>query len=159
MKEKEFQQLLNDLNACEEAVEWAEGKDWKEVYETCERGDWLLWLLAKTGNDHRLLTLAKAKCAETVLHLMKDERSKKAVKVAIDYGNNNATKEQLKDAAAAAAAAADAAYAAADAAYAAAAAYAAYAAAETKKHLKLCADIIRSVVKIEDFKIGQLVEA
>jgi hypothetical protein len=133
MNAKEFNGLLLSLMACSEAVDWAEGKDWQTVYETCERGDWLLWLLAKTGDDHRLLTLAKARCAETVLHLMKDERSKKAVEVAIKYGNNEASKEDLRtaDAASYAAASYAAAYYAANA-YAAsyaAAYYAAYAAA------------------------------
>jgi hypothetical protein len=62
MKEK-----LIELKACKQALEWAGDKTWEEIYNTCHRGDWLLWLFAKTNpNDFRLLTLAKARCANTV---------------------------------------------------------------------------------------------
>jgi hypothetical protein len=64
MKEK-----LIQLDACAEALEWAGDKTWEEIYNTCHRGDWLLWLFAKTNpDDFRLLTLAKAHCANTVRH-------------------------------------------------------------------------------------------
>jgi hypothetical protein len=64
MKEK-----LIQLDACAEALEWAGDKTWEEIYNTCHRGDWLLWLFAKTNpDDFRLLTLAKAHCVNTVRH-------------------------------------------------------------------------------------------
>jgi hypothetical protein len=64
MKEK-----LIELDACAEALEWAGDKTWEEIYNTCHRGDWLLWLFAKTNpDDFRLLTLVKAHCANTVRH-------------------------------------------------------------------------------------------
>ena len=159
-----LKELLTELNACKDACEWAGDKSIEEIVETCERGDWLLWLAKKVEMDLQPLTLAKGHCAATVLHLMKDERSKKAVQVAIDFGNALATRDQL-DAAYTAATAAytaataaytAAAYTAADAAadayasyaasYAAdaAAADAAYAAADAKKeNQKLTADICR----------------
>ena len=118
-----LKELLVELNACEDACEWAGDKTIEDVIASCHRGDWLLWLAKKVEMDLQPLTLAKGHCAATVLHLMKDERSKKAVQVAIDFGNALATRDQLD------AAAADAAYAAADARADAAAAYAAYAAA------------------------------
>ena len=46
-----MKELLIKLNACKNAREWAEGKDWKEVFETCHRGDWLLWLHFRTITD------------------------------------------------------------------------------------------------------------
>ena len=114
--------LLKKLDACEEARIWAADKSWKEVYNTCDRGDWLLWLFKKTNpDDLKLLTLAKGHCANTVRYLMKDERSIKAVDASIAFGLGEITKDEL-DAAAAYAAAA---YAAAYPAYAAVAAYAA----------------------------------
>lgn len=120
--------LLKKLNACEDAREWAADKSWKEVYETCHRGDWLLWLFKKTNpDDLQLLTLAKGHCANTVRHLMKDERSIKAVDAAIAFGLGEINKDEL-DAYAAAADAAYATYSAASA-YASADAYAAAAAA------------------------------
>jgi hypothetical protein len=119
---------LRKLRACEEAVEFAEQfNSIEETLENTERGDWILWLAQRVGVNKRKLTLAKALCAETVIHLMTDERSKKAVKIAKKYGKSEATEEELSTAAYAA----DAAYAAADAAaYAAYAAYAADAAAD-----------------------------
>lgn len=121
-------ELLIKLNACGDASVWAEGKTWKEIYETCHRGDWLLWLFKRTNRgDLKALTLAKAYCANTVRHLMKDERSIKAVDVAISFGEGNATRDELN---AAAITAYDAAYAAADAS----AAYAAYAASAASSY-------------------------
>jgi hypothetical protein len=110
--------LLLKLKACKEAIEWAGDKTAEEIIDTCHRGDWLLWLAYKLEVDDRPLTLAKGHCANTVRHLMKDERSIKAVDAAIAYGNGEISKEELKDAASAAcsaSAAADAASYAADA--------------------------------------------
>ena len=95
-----MKELLIKLNACADAREWAEGKSWKEIYDTCHRGDWLLWLFAKTNpNDVQLLTLAKGHCANTVRHLMRDGRSIKAVDAAIAFGEGMMTREELKNAA------------------------------------------------------------
>ena len=122
---KTFKELLIELRACSEAREWAEDKTIEQVVEQCHRGDWLLWLARKVDIGLQPLKLAKGHCANTVRHLMKDERSIKAVDIAIAFGEGKATREELEAAAAAYAAAADdaAAYAAADA-YAEAAVYA-----------------------------------
>lgn len=93
---KTFKQLLVELRACEEAIDWAQDMPIEEVVRTCHRGDWLLWLANKVDIDKRKLTLAKAHCANTVRHLMKDQRSINAIDVAIAYGNNQADDEQLK---------------------------------------------------------------
>ena len=173
---KPFKQLLIELNACEDAREWADDKSIEEAVNTCPRGDWMLWLAKKVNVGIRPLTLAKGKCANTVRHLMKDERSIKAVDSAIDFGNGLIEESELRDADAAAAyaayaaayaayaaayaaddaaaaAAAYAAYAAYAAAYSAAAAYAAYAAAYAAyaaaariKNQLLTADICREII-------------
>ena len=116
--------LLTQLKACKEAIEWAGDKSWEEIYNTCHRGDWLLWLFAKTNPAGlQLLTLVKGHCANTVRHLMTDQRSIDAVDAAIAFGEGRTGIDELNAAAAAAAdAAADAAYAAAADADAAAAA-------------------------------------
>jgi hypothetical protein len=130
-----FLDKLKTLYACKEAQDWCADKTWEEAYTSCPRGDWMLWLFARTNRDDlQLLTLAKGHCAATVLHLMKDERSIKAVEVAIAFGENLTTRQELDAAASAAYAVHYAAYAAhyaidyaAYAAYAASAAYASYA--------------------------------
>ena len=131
----------------------------QEFYQNCNRGDWLLWLFVRTNpNSLKELTLAKAHCANTVRHLMGDERSQKAVDTAIRFGEGKASREELaatSDAAYAAADTADAAYDTADAAY--AAAYAADAAADTAadaasartQNRQLTADIIRKYLPLE----------
>jgi len=94
MKAKE---LLIKLKACEEAILWAEEKTVEEAWNTCEIGEWMLWFYAKSYPDNmRELTLAKGYCAQTVLHLMKDDRSKKAVQAAIDFGNGLISEDDLK---------------------------------------------------------------
>jgi hypothetical protein len=131
MNAKKTMQILIDLDACEVARVWAEDKTIEEIVEQCHRGDWLLWLADKVGIGLRPLTLAKGHCANTVRHLMQDDRSIKAVDVAIRFGEGKATEEELNTAAAAARSAAAAAWYAAYAAWADAAwsaAYAAYAA-------------------------------
>ena len=89
----------------------------------------MLWIANKLKIDLLKLTTAKALCANTVRPLMKDERSTKAIDVALSFGKGLSTRQELDDAAADATYAAYAAYAYAAAADATYAAYAAYAAA------------------------------
>jgi len=163
---------LEKINACCEAREWvATQKNYKEAWQNCERGDWMLWLAKRLDVDDRKLTLAKFKCANQVRHLMKDSRSIAALDAAERYGNGEINRDELNTATAAAyaayAAAAAAAYAdaaayaayadAAAAAYADAAAYAAYAAyadaayaADARKEsLKRSADFCREILTEE----------
>ena len=161
---------LEKTGACEEAIFYVRTqKNYEEAWYNCSRGDWMLWIADKLQINKRLLTLAKGKCAATVLHLMQDKRSKDAVQAAIDYGNGLIGDEELKNAvaaahaayAAAAATATDAyayaAYAAAYDAYAAAnaaanaAAYAADTNAAREKNLQKTADICRELLTKEVF--------
>ena len=136
---------LKQLEPCEDGYKFAKSKNSLiEAWNTCESGDWMLWFAKKLGCPIRELTLAKGLCAKTVIHLMCDSRSRKAVEVAIDFGNGVASREELDTAsdAANAAAAYAAAYAAADYAAAAnaanAAAYAAADAAYTAAYAAAC---------------------
>jgi hypothetical protein len=139
-----FKELLIKLDACKIAIEWAGDMPIEEVVATCHRGDWLLWLAKKVDVDFQLFTLAKGHCANTVRHLMTDERSINAVDVAIAFGEGKATREELDAAAAAsrAAASASAAYAAAYAAVAAYAAAVAAAAANRQQTADICREYI-----------------
>lgn len=115
-----MKELLIKLNACDEAIEWAGDRTIEEIVRDCDRGDWLLWLAKKIDIELQHLTLAKGHCANTARHLMKDERSIKAIDIAIAFGEGIATMEELNNAANAAYDAC--AYASTSAAYAAAAA-------------------------------------
>lgn len=90
--------LLADMNACTEAIEWVGDRDLQKAWEECERGDWMLWLAGRSGINLRTLTLVKARCAKLVIHLMEDERSRKAVEVAEKFGLGQATREELDEA-------------------------------------------------------------
>jgi hypothetical protein len=126
---KTLKEYLKTLHACEESVIWAGDKTIEEAVHECHRGDWLLWLAQRCDVELKPLTLAKAHCANTVRHLMKDERSIKAVDVAIAFGQGRATLDELNEVYSSAADAYDAAADAAKAAIKAAAKAAAYAAA------------------------------
>ena len=174
MNATEIKQKLIDLDACREAREWADRKTLSEIWGQCPRGDWMLWLARRAGVDKRTMTAAKADCAATIKHLMKDPRSIKALETAQAYGRGEATDDELAAAASAdayaayaAAASADADADAAAAAYAASAdAYAAYAAAAAayaaydaaadadayaarKQSQIRTAEIVRSIITIE----------
>ena len=128
---KTLKEFLKKKRACEDGYLFAKDLTLEEFLATCHRGDWILWLFAKSNpKSIRELTLAKGHCVNTVRHLMEDERSLRAVDVAIEFGEGRATKKELDSAYAASYAAADA---AADSAYAAAytAAAPAYVAAYT----------------------------
>ena len=109
---------ISRFKPCKESIEFRSNyQDFKSAWENCPRGDWMLWIAKRLNVDLLKLITAKALCANTVRHLMKDERSTNAIDVAILFGQNKATKEELD--------AANAAYDAATAAYDAATAYAA----------------------------------
>jgi len=91
---------LTKYNPCQEAVEFRnQFNTFQEAWDACPRGDWMLWIAQKVGVNIHPLTYTKALCAETVIHLMKDERSINAIKVAKRFGKYKATAEELAKAA------------------------------------------------------------
>ena len=147
MEEKKLDKFLKQYYACTDVYEFAKDLTLEQFLNTCERGDWILWLFARMNPENlRELTLAKGHCANTVRHLMRDEKSVKSVDAAIAFGENRITRQELADAADAAAYAAYADF--ADFADFAAAADAAAAAARNKNR-KLTADICRKYLPLE----------
>jgi hypothetical protein len=139
---KSTKDILTKLGACSEAVKWAVRKTHKRAWETCERGDWLLWIAAKLNVDRKKIVLAACACARTALKYVPagEDRPRIAIEMAEAWTRGEATIDQAR----AAADAAYAAYAAADAAYAAYAAAdaarAAYAAARAAADAAFAAD-------------------
>ena len=77
---------IERFNPCEDALEFRKKyKTFRGAWNNCPRGDWMLWIAKRVGIDIRTPTLAKGYCAKTVIHLMKYQRSKDAVKAAIDF--------------------------------------------------------------------------
>ena len=133
---EDFEDLLTELHACHEAKLWAKGKDLAEIWSTCERGDWMLWLLGNMQDKpgwltHKQVTSIVCDCVEPALKYVKPGETRPAECLAVvrKWIKGEATIEEVEKAKEAAyAAAANAFYAASDAAYAAAVAYAADAA-------------------------------
>jgi len=116
---------LESIHACGDAVKWVKScpaKTDQEVWSTCERGDWMLWLIgAVARNDtvkRKRLVLTACKCARLALtHVPEGEkRPLIAIETAEKWANDDDS-ITIADVKAAAAAAHTAAYVAADAAY------------------------------------------
>ena len=104
-------------DACDEARKWCLTQpDYPTAWETCERGDWLLWLAGRIGVDRRLLVRAACACARLALpHVPAgDDRPRHAIETAEAWVRGDASLGEVRVAASAADAAAAAAYYASD---------------------------------------------
>ena len=110
------------LSPCVEAAEWLKTQsDAQTAWNNCQRGDWMMWLLSKTGVDQRISVILACRFARMALQYtdQTDNRSITAITAAEAWLANPC--EDTRAAARAAAARAAAARAAAAAARAAAA--------------------------------------
>jgi hypothetical protein len=133
-------QLLDKLGACAEARAFAHTvPDLETAWSTCDRSDWMVWLLRRLKyDDAKAYRLYACWCVRNtpladgrkVWDLLTDPRSRNAVEVAERFANGGATAEKLREARCAAA----------DATYATYAAYAAYAAAYAAADAAAAAD-------------------
>jgi hypothetical protein len=106
MDAERYQNLLAKLGACPEARHAADGKSLAEVWKTCERGDWMLWLAARVPVSRQLLVLAACDCVEPSLQYTTDPRPAECIAVARRWALGEATNDELQAAARAAARAA-----------------------------------------------------
>ncbi len=81
MKRTEIERIIHFI-PCDIAIEWLQSLDDNETLETawlkCQRGDWMLWLIAKTCGPintpgHRKMILAKSRCLRLVLPLFESQ--------------------------------------------------------------------------------------
>ena len=82
-----------------------EGKNLREMWETCERGDWLLWfaahMIGKNGwPTHQQVVLASCQCARVAIKHVKsgETRPLKAIETAEAWARGEATQEQVRNA-------------------------------------------------------------
>jgi hypothetical protein len=121
------------MNPCRDGLDFCESCEFDivRIYNTCERGDWLIWLLCHTKQLDKPKSVAIAiACAEMVIDIFENKYpDDKRPRTAIDAAKKWLIDPNEKNRKAAADSANAAADAATYAAYAAAATYAAYAAA------------------------------
>ena len=86
----------NKYGGHKDVLEWHQIYDsFEQAWQECHRGDWMIKFAYEVGVNDRLLTLANAKHAKLVLHLMKDQRSINAVHAAEAYGKGQITRDEL----------------------------------------------------------------
>jgi hypothetical protein len=97
--------LIRDFHPCSDAAAYAaKHADPAEAWESCERGDWLLWLAARAGVDRRDLVRASCAVARRALqHVPEGEsRPRIAIETAEAWVRREVTIAAVRDAAAAA---------------------------------------------------------
>ena len=65
-------ELLNKLNACQEAKQWAAGKTLSQAWVECNRPDWMLWLLGRSSINKKTIATIAVEFAESCAHNAKD---------------------------------------------------------------------------------------
>ena len=87
---------IEPFDPCEEGLEYYNRfSTFEEAWNACDRGDRMLWIAVKLKVDDRKIVGAAALCANTVRHLMKDERSTAAVDAALRYADDEISGEEL----------------------------------------------------------------
>jgi len=98
---------LKPLYPCSAALEWAkEQPSFAAAWRNCERGDWMLWLLAQREVKRERLVIAACKCARLVLKHATDPRVETCIVTTEKWARGKATIQEVRDAASAANAAA-----------------------------------------------------
>ena len=64
--------LLDELNACQEAKQWAAGKTLSQAWQECQRADWMLWLLGRSPINKKTIATIAVEFAESCAHNAKD---------------------------------------------------------------------------------------
>src|ERR1035437_9584353 len=123
MNAEQFTKLCRKHGACAEGIAWIKGKSLAEFWKTCDRADWMLWIVGRMAGEkgwptRQDIVLAACLCAETALPIFekkypKADRPRKASKPARGGAKGELNIEGARKprrAAAYAAEAADAAY-------------------------------------------------
>lgn len=92
---KIFDEAMPPILPPEDFKIWAYEKSLREILDTCDREDWLLWLLSKRlGIDSRLFIYIKAKLADIIRDVLNSEELYSAVDAGILYGLENISYEE-----------------------------------------------------------------
>lgn len=103
----EVRDFILDHSPCEEAREWLRAGKFQtmaDAWEACPRGDWMMWMLRKTGKaERKTLIVLACDFADRVLpfyekKFVNDPRPREAIAAARAYANDNITLDELRKA-------------------------------------------------------------
>lgn len=81
-------QKLKEIDACQQATEWAEGKTEAEAWDTCNRADWMVFYLSATKKaDLRTIVKLKVLIVDQVKDLVFDGDDDKLFEAAKAFAN------------------------------------------------------------------------
>jgi hypothetical protein len=87
---------IKQFNPDEELLKYYESKaSFEDAWNDCERGDWMLRIAISLKVEDRVLTKAKALCANTIRYLMKELWSTNAVDAALRYADGEISRKEL----------------------------------------------------------------
>ena len=95
---------IKKYRPCQKAVTWLDQqKDWTTAWQTCERPEWMLWLLGKIDADKKLIVRVACDIARTVVHLAQGPEAMNAILAAEGWTEGKVSIGDVQKAAAAAA--------------------------------------------------------
>jgi hypothetical protein len=87
---------IKKFNPCKEGLAYYKSKPtFAAAWKGCHRGDWMLWMASRLEVDGRILTRAKALCANTVRDLIGDGRITGVIDAALRYADGEIDREEL----------------------------------------------------------------
>ena len=106
MTRRDLLATLGRFDSCEAATKWVsehQSDDFYEIWTSCRRGDWMLWIAAKSGLDRRLVVKAACLCArEALVHVPTgDHIPRIAIETAERWTRGESTIEEVRAASAA----------------------------------------------------------
>lgn len=94
---KSLTDKINQLQKCKESFDFCSGKTAEEMYQKCEKGEWILWAYSSLyPNDIKLITLVKGYIANSVRHLITNKICLNVIDTCIAFGEGKATLPQLQ---------------------------------------------------------------
>jgi hypothetical protein len=70
-----LRERLTSLDACKEAMDWVGDMSYHEAWLKCERGDWMVWYLARTILDHSFVKSLTRYCVEVAIERYPNQNS------------------------------------------------------------------------------------
>jgi hypothetical protein len=90
-----FKQWLEYNGACDEAIDWVKDQTAEQAWQNCERGDWMVYALAKARYPKTELVRLCVEIARTVQYLVSDPRVSKCLDVTEAWCDGKASLEKV----------------------------------------------------------------